>query len=359
MCNSIKVFPAANGDCFLIRIKDETGYKHILIDGGKGVLCHSNLKKEFKNLEDHKQRIDLLVVTHIDDDHIAGIIKLYQDKKINKSIIDRVWFNSGVLISSELSGEIIRNREIPLNPLSNKMSIRQGLTLERNLQESDSWHKKLILSGQQHKLGEVKFKILSPDKQTLEELNIKWDLEIEKMNSKKRRRKKMSSSTDYHKTIEELFAEEFKEDNSLFNRSSIAFLLEYGNYKLLMLGDSHPTVILNSLKNMGYSEEKKLKVDIMKISHHASKKNTCNELLNFIECTEFIISSDGSKHGLPNKESLARIVSIMKEPVTFYFNYSSLNKIFSSEECKDKNITCIYLNSNNNYTVGGNSGYIH
>ena len=353
MCHSIKVFPAANGDCLLIRIKTKDGYKHILIDGGKGVLCHSKLKEEFKYLEEHKQRVDLLVVTHIDDDHIAGIIKLYQDKKINKSIIDRVWFNSGVLISNELSGKTIKNREIPLNPLSKKMSIRQGLTLERTLQESNTWDKKLIITGQQHKLNEINFIILSPDKKTLEELNIKWDSEIDKLNSKKRSRKKMSSNGDYHRTIAELCVEEFNEDKSLFNRSSIAFLLEYGTYKLLMLGDSHPTVIINSLKNMGYSEEKKLKVDVMKISHHASRKNTSNELLNIIECKEFIISSDGSKHGLPNKESLARIVNIMKEPVTFYFNYSSMKNIFSAQECKGKNITCIYLNSNNNYTVGG------
>jgi beta-lactamase superfamily II metal-dependent hydrolase len=353
MCISIKVYPAANGDCFLIRIKQKDSLKHIIIDGGKGVICHKKLKEEFYQFEKYKQRVDLLVLTHIDDDHIAGILKLYQDKKINTSIIDKVWFNSGTLISSKLSGEEISTREIPLNPLTGKMSVRQGITLEKTLQDSDTWHKEIIVSGQQHNLHDFSFKILSPDIDTLKDLNSKWESELGKLEEKKKNNKKMSANTDYDKSIEELCEEEFEEDTSLFNKSSIAFLLEYEKYKILMLGDSHPSIIINSLKKLGFSENNKLKVDIMKVSHHGSKKNTCNELLELLDCTKFIISSDGSKHGLPNKQSLARIVSIMKKPITFYFNYSSMSKIFTQQECEDNNITCVYLNDNNDFTVGG------
>lgn len=354
MCNSIKVFPAANGDCFLIKIKEKTGIKNIIIDGGKGELCHKELKDEFIKIEENEQRVDLLIVTHIDDDHIAGIIKLYEDKEINTSIIDRVWFNSGTLISSNLSGVAKSDREIPISSSyeSKKMSVKQGTTLEGILEKSGTWHKNLLSSGQIHTLGDITLKILSPDIETLKELNSKWDSEIEKMKKKRLKKKKMSSNTDYHKTIDELCAEEFEEDSSLTNKSSIAFLLEYEEYKLLMLGDSHPSIIFASLKNLGYSEGNKLKIDSMKISHHASKKNTCSELLNLLYCEKFIISSDGSRHGLPNKQSLARIVKTMDKQVTFYFNYSSMNKIFSSQERKDNNITCIYLNSSNDYTVG-------
>lgn len=351
MCFSIKVYPAANGDCFLIRIKQQDSIKHIIIDGGKGVICHKKLKEDFNVLEENKQRVDLLVLTHIDDDHIAGILKLYQDKKINTSIIDKVWFNSGTLISNALSGKEISSREIPLNPLTGKMSVRQGLTLERTLQESDTWHKELIVSGKQHNLHNISFKILSPDIDTLKDLNSKWESELDKLENKKKNNKKMSSSTDYHKSIEELCGEEFEEDASLFNKSSIAFLLEYENYRILMLGDSHPSIIINSLKELGFSEDNKLKVDLIKVSHHASKKNTSDELLELLDCTKFIISSDGSKHGLPNKQSLARIVSNMKKPITFFFNYNSMSKIFTQQECENNNITCVYLNDNNDFTV--------
>jgi beta-lactamase superfamily II metal-dependent hydrolase len=354
MCNFIKVFPAANGDSFFIRIKNKTSFKNIIIDGGKGELCHLMLKNEFELLEVSDQFVNLLIVTHIDDDHIAGIIKLYKDKKINTSIIEKVWFNSGTSISCGLSENEVDNRDIYINAnkSSRKMSVRQGETFEGILEESGNWHKELIYSGQVHIFDGITIRVLSPDIETLKELNNKWDLEIEKLVKKRSRKKMMSSTTDYDKTIDELCAEDFEEDTSLFNKSSIAFLLEYENFRILMLGDSHPSIIVSSLKNMGYSEENRLRIDIMKISHHASKKNTSPDLLKLIDCNKFIISSDGSKHGLPNKQSLARIVRIMNKPVTFYFNYSSMKKIFSSDERKDNNITCVYLDSENDYTVG-------
>lgn len=356
MCIKIKVFPAANGDSFIISVKDELGIKNIIIDGGKGELCHLMLKNEFKQFEDNNQRVNLLIVTHIDDDHIAGIIKLYKDKNINTSIIDKVWFNSGTLISSELNKDEDeeKNRDFPItsDASSRKMSVKQGETLEGILEETGVWHKELIFSGQFYEIGGITLRILSPDIKTLQELNNKWESELNKLVKKRLKKKMMASNTDYHKTINELCSEAFEEDQSLFNKSSIALLLEYKNYRLLMLGDSHPSIIANSLRDLGYSENNKLRVDTMKISHHASKKNTSPELLKIIDCEKFIISSDGSKHGLPNKQSLARIVQSMDNPVTFYFNYKSMKKIFSHEECKENNITCVYLNSDNDYTVG-------
>jgi len=354
MCKNIKVFPAANGDSFLIRVKDKSGIKNIIIDGGKGEMCHLMWKNEFKQLEGNNQRVNLLIVTHIDDDHIAGIIKLYKDKNINTSIIDKVWFNSGTLISSELNEDEGNNHDFPIisDGSSRKMSVRQGETLEGILEDTGVWHKELISSGQLHKIDGITLRILSPDINTLQELNNKWDSELKKLVKNRLRKKMMASTTDYHKTIEELCSEVFEEDQSLFNKSSIAFLLEYKNYSLLMLGDSHPSIIVNSLKNLGYSEENRLRVDTMKISHHASKKNTCNEFLKLIDCEKFIISSDGSRHGLPNKQSLARIVQSMDKPVTFYFNYGSMKKIFSQEECRENDINCVYLNRDNDYTVG-------
>jgi beta-lactamase superfamily II metal-dependent hydrolase len=349
MTAKIKVFPAANGDSFLISVKN----RNFIIDGGKGELCHNMLVNEIKQIEKSNQIIDLLIVTHIDDDHIAGIIKLYNEKDIDSSIFKKVWFNSGSLISYKLSEEEKKDREIPLNPLSREMSVTQGLTLEKRLHMSDAWEKELICAGYTYNLGEgMTITTLSPDLDTLIELNNKWEVEKERIEEKLKRKRMMSTTNDYDKKVNELFDEDFVEDKSLFNKSSIAFLLEYEGYRVLMLGDSHPSIVVKSLTRLGFSEENKLKVNVMKISHHGSRHNTSNELLRMIECTRFIISSDGSKHGLPNKRSLARIIKIMDEPVTFYFNYDSMNKIFSPEEIEENNITCVYLSDSDDYTVG-------
>jgi beta-lactamase superfamily II metal-dependent hydrolase len=349
MTVTIKVFPAANGDSFLLRIKN----KNLIIDGGKGELCHNMLVNDIKLIENKNQIIDLLIVTHMDDDHIAGIIKLYNETDIDSSIFKKVWFNSGSLISSKFSGKEITSREIPLNPLSREMSVKQGLTLEKKLQMSEAWQRELICAGQIYNLGEgITITTLSPDLDTLIELNNKWEVEKEKIEERIKRKRMMSTTNDYDRKVDELFDEDFVEDNALFNKSSIAFLLECEGYRVLMLGDSHPSIVVESLTRLGFSEKNKLKINVMKVSHHGSKRNTSNELLRMIECTRFIISTDGSKHGLPNKRSLARIVKVMEEPVTFYFNYDSMNRIFSPKDIEENNITCVYLSDSDDYIVG-------
>ena len=67
----IKVFPAGAGDCLLIDFIKED-YR-ILIDGGYAETYRKYLRKCLTELAAQGKRIDLLVVTHIDSDHIGGI----------------------------------------------------------------------------------------------------------------------------------------------------------------------------------------------------------------------------------------------------------------------------------------------
>ena len=64
--------------------------------------------------------------------------------------------------------------------------------------------------------------------------------------------------------------------------------LDLCNVKILLLADSHPSVIVASLRALYYSETQKLTVDYMKVSHHGSRYNTSPELLSLINCRQFI-----------------------------------------------------------------------
>ena len=96
-----------------------------------------------------------------------------------------------------------------------------------------------------------------------------------------------ANKKDFDDNLCDLIQKDFIEDTSDTNRSSIAMLIEYANKKLLLLGDCWPSDIVLSLQQLGYSKENKLKIDYLKISHHASKKNTSEELLDLIECEIF------------------------------------------------------------------------
>ena len=71
----IKLLPALHGDCIWIEYGEEGSISRVLIDGGP-VGAHAALRAELGRLPAEKRTFELLVVTHIDADHIDGIVKL-------------------------------------------------------------------------------------------------------------------------------------------------------------------------------------------------------------------------------------------------------------------------------------------
>ncbi|MEQ8474484.1 MAG: MBL fold metallo-hydrolase [Marinoscillum sp.] len=322
----IKTLPAFNGDSILISFIDSQRVnRNILIDGGISRTYPKHLKRELSSIIEKGDSIDLLVITHIDDDHIGGIIKLYEDTEIDRSFIKQVWFNSGNLLSDFFESEREKEREVEIIPRNKtEMSVGQGITLESALVKEGNWFQKIVYTGLDVIVFHgAKVTILSPNRSGLEKLQSKWETEKDKITL-------MSGEhDDFNIPISELIKLPFKEDQAVPNGSSIAFMIEHDGKKALLLGDAHPSVIESSLRNLSYSAENKLQVDLVKVSHHSSKKNTSSDLLALIECSRFIISTDGNKHGLPDKQAMARIIA-SNVGCSLYFNYDSLSdKIFT------------------------------
>jgi metal-dependent hydrolase (beta-lactamase superfamily II) len=73
----VKILKAGSGDSILIQHKKT----NILIDGGND---SKYLISEIDNIYTNKEIIDLLIITHHDDDHIKGIIDLLNHINENK-----------------------------------------------------------------------------------------------------------------------------------------------------------------------------------------------------------------------------------------------------------------------------------
>jgi hypothetical protein len=86
----------------------------------------------------------------------------------------------------------------------------------------------------------------------------------------------------------------------------------------------------------------------MKLSHHGSKGNTSQDLMELIDCRHYLVSSNAAnRHQFPNKEALARVVEAAHNrhselPIHFYFTYSDarLKELFSSQEQETYNLSC-------------------
>ena len=122
---------------------------------------------------------------------------------------------------------------------------------------------------------------------------------------------------DWNVDIIDFDLNKYEKDSDEDNKSSIAFIVHISDKdnkngkSILFLGDAFPDHIAQNLSDMGYSKENRLNLDYVKISHHASKGNTSDNLLDIIDCSKFIISTNGTNRDkFPHKEAFARILDI-------------------------------------------------
>lgn len=337
----IEFLKAFNGDSIRINFKNNNQVFNILIDGGTsttysykdkkdGKMKDGELKKLITSLKKKNEQLDLVILTHIDDDHIDGLLKWFSKDQYAIDFIKEVWFNSGKNIKKYLNDQKSKIDTLKFKEKTTLTSVKQGVDFEKYIKNKDVWDGQVIKQKDIIPWNNIIFKILSPNDTKLDKLLKQW---------KKKEPDSLldtSRKNDYKKTLKELIKnDDFNEDKSPYNGSSIAFILNYENSNFLFLGDAHPTVIVNELKKLKYSESNKLKVDFVKLSHHGSQKNTSIELLKLIETDKYIISTNGGLHNHPDKLTIARVIQ-NNSKAKLYFNYPQLiEKIILEEDVQD------------------------
>ena len=337
----IKFLKAFNGDAILISFKEGMQSRNILIDGGmpatyirkgkNGKPEYGEFKEAIDTIRESRQKIDLLILSHVDDDHIGGVLKWFEKDKEAPKLIGKVWFNSGRLISEYFDEPENAENLLKLNPDESTLtSIGQGVKFEDYIEKNGIWDRRIVIALEYFEYLGIKFKILSPTPDKLKLLLGKWEKEApESLETS-------AKKNDYDLTLtEHIASDKFKEDPAIHNGSSIAFILTFEKKHFVFLADAHPTVVVNSLKEFGYSKEKPLKAEMVKISHHGSKANNSIEMLELIDTSKYIISTNGDKHAHPNKRFLARLASV-NDNCEVFFNYpEQIEKIFSENDYSD------------------------
>src|SRR5512137_1873457 len=89
---NIEMLPAAHGDCLWIEYGTGQQAWRILVDGGPAH-TYPALRERILHLPAADREFELLLVTHIDGDHIEGVIRLLQDAEALQCRFQRIWFN--------------------------------------------------------------------------------------------------------------------------------------------------------------------------------------------------------------------------------------------------------------------------
>jgi len=175
----VKFLKASKGDCFIISFKDENNMnRNILIDGGMEETYYDSvnnrdgeLKLEIERIRKDNEKVDLLILTHIDNDHILGLLNWIKLDSEAYKLIGKVWFNSGRLIAEtfKLHSNEDLNRTLKVFKTA-ETGISEAVDFEKYLLDNQIWERKLIRKGMTFSELGVKIEILTPEKKQLKRL---------------------------------------------------------------------------------------------------------------------------------------------------------------------------------------------
>lgn len=371
----IKLIPAEFGECIVVSVGGKKQF-NLLIDGGVAKTYQEYVKSEIQRIKILGQRINLMVCTHMDNDHISGLVQIL--KKTNYDLVDNVWYNGFLQVVSRKfysqkdnnytdrdnkiletiisqgtipdgeqevginegmsMGVLVENRKIPLNEIvagqaistesvRNKIEIAKnvyisilGPSKENIIEVEEYWKKEMVSRNFMFRVSN-KIKLMEAFEYQLERIKTQY-LE-ERLN--------ISEIDDLEKYIGDL--KEF--DESIVNRSSISFILEHDNKKYLFLGDAviDETILRNIENVVGF----KYRFSAIKLPHHGSRYNITHEFICRYTADEYYCLTNSKKYDHPDLEVLATILCKDSHFKKVVFNYPIIKAYFlDKKEWKEK-----------------------
>lgn len=361
----LRAFHVGDGDCVLLSAS-RTGRDgaprdyRVLIDGGRKTAFRDNARDELYALD----RIDVVCVSHIDEDHIAGILGLIEDSvawKIHRHLeadgrrtrepsfppppeIGEIWHNPlfelvgeglDIEIESSLSAatsalaglgsagmlryaawaDNLANGERSSMELSRRISTRQ-LGIPRNRPRDELM---LVETAQSRRVGPMTFWILGPTEGSIDRLRKEWRTWIDAN----------------QRTLRELQAEMLADEDRLAstignggglgtglgdgvdgittpNLASLMLLVQErrGGPSVLLTGDGESKDILDGLAHFGKLDgDGRIHVDVLKIPHHGAEANVTEEFVERVTADHYLFCGNGAHHNPERSvvEALAKV----------------------------------------------------
>ena len=329
---SIELLPARHGDCILIEYGAGEPRARVLVDGGPSP-TFGLLRDRLSLLPATERALELLVVSHIDADHIEGVLKLFKAPEV-VSYAD-LWFNGwpqledGLLEPADSSSH------------GRRRSIGQGQGLGK-LMAGRPWNRyfdgEAIFVPAQGPLpsvvlpGGMRLTLLSPSLPDLVKLQKVWDVWRTRRETTDGPRairrgagnpREASSDARLLDILQDVPGELSSPDDAVANGSSIAFIAEYAGRRCAFLADAHmPTVERSLARFRRERNEDRLRLDAIKLSHHGSEGNITESFLAGVKCSHYLISTDGSKFRHPDDKAM-KMVARLSPGANLHFNYRS------------------------------------
>mgnify|MGYP004510477475 FL=1 len=372
---SIKLVPAEYGDCIIVSVGKECQY-NILIDGGLSKTYQKHIKSEIRHIKEKEQKIDLIICTHMDNDHISGLIQVL--KQTNRDLIRNVWYNGFLQIidspfysqkedrftdkDNEILDEIISQGIV--SDEEQEIGINEGMSLGVLIEENKIPLNSVVegqaicseLIPDRYEIApNIFITVLGPSKNNITDLEKYWEKDMVSRNYMFRvsNKIKLTEAFEYQmERIKSLYSNESfnvsesedlakyiceltERDGSIVNKSSISFILEYNDKKYLFLGDAViDEAVLKNIENVVGVE---YHFSAIKLPHHGSRYNITHDFINRYSADEYYCLTNSVKYSHPDLEVLAAILCKDFKFKKLIFNYPIEKASFlDKEEWREK-----------------------
>ncbi|MGB5160404.1 MAG: MBL fold metallo-hydrolase [Thermoanaerobaculia bacterium] len=366
------VFQSDKGDCLLLT---STSGKNILVDGGMSKSFVDHVADELARLRQRGQGLDLVYVSHIDQDHIAGVLKLMDDildwkvfhfQRANGNPtfpqpdspeppeVKAIWHNSfhevlgknagpiedmlaanASLLSAldldwarglaERAGDLATSMNEAAR-LSRRIGAGQlGIPLNRQYD-----HGLMFVSDPPTpiRLGSLRLSVIGPYAEDLKNLRDAWNKWLRSQQGRKQLRKIREDARDDERR---LGADEFesfvgsvpleaaalgdRDEVTPPNLASLMLLVTEGQKKALLTGDGHADDILAGLESCNQlAAGGGIHVDVLKIPHHGSEFNTTSDFCRRVTANHYVFCGNGAHHNPDTRVVTAYVDSRLGSP---------------------------------------------
>jgi hypothetical protein len=351
----LTIFESDMGDCLLLEA--ESG-ELMLVDGGMKSSLQAHVRAELGKLRDANRELELIYVSHIDNDHINGVLQLLEDEAhwrvfdlheangdpIAKPKFPRPPVIKGILHNGFHAQVKANNKEIAnllvasasslyataipelIHAADEMQGIAAGikealkvsgligpkaLDIPLNKPPGVAKEARLLCAGRPGEtfaLGSMQFTLIGPTRQELKSLGEGWKTwlkqhpeEVKKIRAELKKRIDEFSSGALTTTPYDL-----RDWNGIPdvkgvtapNVASLMFLVEENGKTLLLTGDAQQDFILDGLQRRGFLDDGFAHLDVLKVQHHGSEHNMDENFARKVSADHYLFCGNGS-HGNP------------------------------------------------------------
>ena len=318
------VVQAQFGDCLVVEGRAGDRTRRILVDGGPGGTYQAALRPVLLGIAKAGGRIDAAVLSHIDNDHVLGLLDLFEELRNPPTDgagaalppIDALWHNSfaraagGADIEPKVRA-VLRDggrlgaampavagvmRGVGEGDALRAGALALGIPLDAGFRDGQV----LVGQGRPRGLDPLDVTVVGPSRSILDKLRKQW------LGWLARHQRTGVAPAAARTTSVAL-------DQSVPNLSSIALLVELDGRSLLLTGDARADQVLEGMQEAGVLDDGgRRHVSILKVPHHGSIRNITADFLRAVTADTYVISADG-RYGNPDVDALALIVEVAHE----------------------------------------------